>query len=219
MRRRLWVGALGLVLLVPAARYWTWILLSDPVRPADARLAFRRFATAPLGEAERAGGVDIRVSIPDDPSWRRVVRDWGDPGYIVAAVSSGPGQYIYCLKDLDVRVQAKAGDKPVSLEPVQYAPYGYSADCRPAGLRFRAAPGTVVDIRIVVTGSSHSTADLVVEPYWTVGAKDHLVGISIEEDLHLRAIANMLGAAGIIMILFAALPLTRRWRGSRGGPR
>jgi len=214
---RLWVGVLGLVLLAPGALFWGWIWTSDPVRPADVRFAFRRLATVPLSQA--GGTADTAVTIPSDPSWRRIIRNWGDPGYIVGAVSRGPNHHMYCLKDLSVRVQARAGDKPVGLEPAEYAPYGYSADCSPAGLRFRAAPGTVVTIRLAAAGRSDLAADLIVEPYWTVGTKDHLVGISIEKDLHLRAIANALGGAGIIAISFAFLPFARRRRSRGGGAR
>ena len=68
-------------------------------------------------------------------------------------------------------------------------------------------------IHLSVGDQSHRAADLMVEPYWTLGTKDHLVGIAIQEDLHLRAVANTLGAIGILAISFAA------WPGRpRGGP-
>jgi hypothetical protein len=57
---------------------------------------------------------------------------------------------------------------------------------------------------MAVAGQANQTADLVVERYWTVGTKDRLVGIAIEEGLHLRAVATALGIAGIIAISIAA---------------
>ena len=33
MMKWLWVGLLGAVLLVPAALYWAWTWIYDPVRP------------------------------------------------------------------------------------------------------------------------------------------------------------------------------------------
>jgi hypothetical protein len=117
---------------------------------------------------------------------------------------------MYCLKDLGVHVQARIGDQPVILETAEYAPYGYSLDCQPAGLRFRAPQGAVVQIRFESVRHSHRTANLVVEPYWTAGTKDRLVGISIQQDLHVRALATMLGVVGLVMIAVAAFLFSHR---------
>jgi hypothetical protein len=204
------------MLAAPAARYWAWYWISEPVRPADERLAFERLAAVPLGQARggRVGGVAL--TIPSDSSWRRIVRNWGDPGYLIAAAPPGSRNYtydMYCLRDLGVRVQASIGGGPLSLETAEYPPYGYSLDCRPAGLRFRAPQGSVVQIRFEVEGKSDRAADLIVVPYW-LGAKDHLVGISIQEDLQTAATA--LGIAGAILITFAVFLFLRRPR-SRAG--
>jgi hypothetical protein len=117
---------------------------------------------------------------------------------------------MYCLKDLSVRVQARIGDQPVSLETAEYAPYGYSLDCGPAGLRFRAPQGAVVQIRFEALGHSHRRADLVVEPYWTAGTKDRLVGISIQQDLHVQALATILGVVGLVTIVVAVFLFSHR---------
>jgi hypothetical protein len=210
MPRRSWAGVLGLVLLAPAAVYWTWLWISDPVRPADVRLAFERLATVSLNQAQSEGTLNLTATTPNDASWRRIIRNWGNPGYIIGVVSPGPSHYMYCLKDFDVRVQVRIGDELASLKTAEYAPYGYSVDCTPAGLQFRARPGTAVQIHLEAALHSHRPVDLIVEPYWTVGTKDRLVGISIQEDLHLRALANASGIAGIIAISFAALLLSRR---------
>ena len=117
---------------------------------------------------------------------------------------------MYCLKDFGVRVQARIGDQPVNLETAQYAPYGYLLDCEPAGLRFRAPQGAVVQIRVEAVSDSHPTADLVVEPYWTAGTKDRLVGISIQQDLHVRALATILGIVGLVTIMVALFLFSHR---------
>lgn len=210
MPKWLWVGMLGVALLVPTALYWAWVWISDPVRPADARVAFERLARVPLSQAEGDRVVDLTAAMPSDASWRRITRSWGDPGYFIGAVSPGPRHYVYCLENLGIHVQARIGDRPISLETAEYAPYGYSLDCRPAGLQFRAPQGAVVQIRFEAAGYSHRTADLVVEPYWTVGTKDHLVGMSIEHDLHLQAVTTALGIAGIIAISIAAFLFSHR---------
>ena len=56
---------------------------------------------------------------------------------------------MYCLGDLGVRVWASLGGQAVILAAAQ-VPYGFSVDCSPAGLVFRAPPGAVVQIHLVV---------------------------------------------------------------------
>jgi hypothetical protein len=215
MAKWLLVGLLGVVLLTPGMLYWAWIWFSDPVRPADIRAAFQRLATVPFSQAASDRGVEVAARIPDDASWRRVIRNWGDPGYFIGAVSPGSRHYIYCLKDLAVRVKARIGDQPLSLEPAD-APYGYSFNCSPAGLLFRAPPGAVVQIRIDAAGLPREPIDLVVERYWTGGTKDRLVGVYIQEDLHVRFLATVLGIAGIVVISVAAWLFSHRPLQPRG---
>ncbi|MFZ5928014.1 MAG: hypothetical protein ACOYX1_11260 [Acidobacteriota bacterium] len=209
MPKWLWIALLGFALLLPGALYWIWIWISDPVRTTDTQIAFQRMAEAPLSEAAGDRGVEITAKIPSDASWMRVIRNWGDPGYFIGAVLLGPSHYMYCLCDLGARVEARIGDQPVDLE-IADAPYGYSADCRPAGLSFRAPPGSVVRIHVTVASLPSQESYLVVEPHWTVETKDRLVGIGIEEQLHLRAVTTGLGVAGIITIMVAAFLFSRR---------
>jgi len=171
--------------------------------------AFKRLATVPLSRATSNQGLEIMATIPNDASWRRIVRNWGDPGYFIGAASPGPRNYLYCLKDLGVHVEAQIGNQPVDLETAD-APYGYSADCRPVGMQFRAPVGAVVRIRLTVTGRSLPVADLVVEPYWTTGTKDRLVGMAMEEKLHKRTLATGLAVAGIIAMCIAIFLFSHR---------
>ncbi len=209
MLKGLWVGLLGVVLLLPAALYWACIWISDPVRPADVRTAFQRLASVPLSQAAGDLGVEVTATIPNDASWMRIIRNWGDPGYLIGAVAPGPRHYMYCLKDLGVRVEVRIGDQLVGLETAG-VPYGYSIDCEPAGLIFRAPPGAVVKIRLAVTGQPRQAVDLVVQPYWRGEVKDHLVGVYIDEDLHIQALVSTSGAAGILAIAFAAFLFSHR---------
>src|SRR5579872_3242003 len=126
MPKWLWIGLLGVALLVPAGLYWAWIWISDPVRPADALVAFDRLAALPLEQAEGNRTGEIRVTIPSNASWRRIVHHWGEPGYIIAVASPGPGHQMYCLKDLGIHAQAEIGGEPLELQTAEYAPYGYS---------------------------------------------------------------------------------------------
>jgi hypothetical protein len=207
----LWIALLGVALLFPGARYWVDVWISDPVRPADGPIAFQRLAEIPLSEAVRDRGVEFTVAIPSDAAWRRVIRWWGDPGYFIGIVSPGPKSRVDSLQELGAHAEARIGGQPVPLETA-FAPYGYSTDGRPAGLSFQAPPGAVVRIHVTVAKLPVPASDLVVEPHWTVGTKDHLVGIAIEKQLHLRALATASVVTGVITILIAAFLFSRRGR-------
>ncbi|HEY9072633.1 MAG TPA: hypothetical protein VIN67_00750, partial [Desulfobaccales bacterium] len=161
MPKWFWIGLLGVALLVPGTLYWAWIWISDPVRPADTRSAFQALIEVPLSQALGEGGLEITATIPSDASWRRVIRNWGDPGYFIGAVLPGRTDYMYCLNDLGARVEAQVGDRPVDLYTAD-VPYGYSTDCRPAGLSFRVDTGSVVKIHVTVASLPRQAADLVV---------------------------------------------------------
>jgi hypothetical protein len=205
----LWVGTLGMALLLPAVLYWGRVWISDPVRTPDAHTAFQRLASVPISQAERDAGTEITAVIPNDVSWRRIIRDWGDPGYFIGAVAPDRTDYIYCLQGLGAKVEATIGDRPLALEPA-FVPYLYSVDCPPAhaGLMFRAPPGAVVKIHVTVIGQHHQLADLVVQPYWRGEAKDRLVGVYMRDDL--QPIVNKLGLGGLITIAVAVLLFLRR---------
>lgn len=207
MPKWLWITLIGVALLLPRALYWCSMWISDPVTTADTRTAFRRLAAVRLDAAVGSRGVDITATTPSDASWRRVVRNWGDPGYFIGVVLPRPRTYMYCLQDLGARVEARIGDQPVDLETA-YVPYGYSSDCQPAGLLFRAPPGSVVRIHVTVARLPSHAADLVVEPYWAGETKDRLVGTALDDDL--REITTALGVAGIGAILIAAFLFSRR---------
>jgi hypothetical protein len=203
MPKWLWFGLIGVVLLTSAAIYWCRIWISDPVRPADTREAFRRLASVPLRDAGSDRGMEVKVTIPDSTSWKRIIRHWGDPGYFIGAILPGPRRYMYCLKDLGVRAEVRLANQPVDLETAE-VPYGYSIDCEPAGIAFRAPPGAVVQVRLVVTHPPLHPVEVIIEPYWTTGTKDRIVGIAIEEQFHVRSLAIAIGAVGIIAIFIAA---------------
>ncbi len=209
MPKWLWVGLPGVALLIPGAWYWAWIWISDPVRPSDMRAAFQRLVEVPLTQAQGDRGVVFIATIPSDASWMRVIRNWGDPGYFIGAVLRGSSHHVYCLRDLGARVEARIGDQPVALETAD-VPYGYSTDCRPAGLSFRAPSGSAVKIHVTVISLPRQAADLIVEPHWTVGTKDRLAEIGIQQQFHLRELATALGVAGIVMVSIGAFLFLHR---------
>jgi hypothetical protein len=209
MPKWFWVGLLGAALLLPAALYWGWIWLADPVRPADERRAFQRLASVPLSQAAAGLGAEIEVTIPSDTSWLRVLRNWGDPGYFIGAETNGSRDFAYCLQDLEARVEARIGDTLLDIEKA-YAPYGFSAGCEMPGFSFRAPPGSVVRIHVTVAKLPSQPVELIVRPHWTHGTKDRLVGLAIEQQFHVCELTIALGVAGIITILIAAYLFAHR---------
>lgn len=212
VRKRGWqltLFALGFLLVIPALWYWVWVWTSDPVRLSDTAVAFTRLAEVSLKRVQDERSIDLTFITPNDAVWRRIRRHWGDPGYVVVAAAPGDRDYVYCLKDLGINVRAMIGSTALDMETAEYAPYGYSSKCKPVGLLFRTAPDTAVRIQIMATNRITVSGDLVVEPYWTVGTKDRLVGISIQEDLHIQTVANALAVAGLILISVSASIFSR----------
>jgi hypothetical protein len=209
MRRsfQLWLGAFGL-LLVSAA---LWISKSYPLHREDVSIAFARLAEVPLNQVEGQGSVDLTLSTPNNAAWTRIRDSWGDPGYIVAAVSPGSRRDMYCLQKLDLNIRVTIGAHEVSLGTAEYPPYGYSADCKPVGVQFRAPAGAMVRIQVAgQRGRFNCPADLIIEPYWTVGTKDHLVGAALEQQFHLRTVASFLALAGGATLVGALWLFVRR---------
>lgn len=188
-----------------------WIFRAYPLHAGDAAAAFQRLAEVPLDQLESQGLQDVVVTAPSSAVWKRIRRTWGDPGYIIAVVSPGPRQYLFCLEKLDLRISVALDSQQLELRTAEYPPYGYSANCKPVGLQFRAPEGATVRIRVAGgLGQVPRPANLVVEPYWTTGAKDHLVGVAIEEQSHLRAVAAFSAVVGAAMLACGLWLFARR---------
>ena len=202
------LAAIGSLLI--SAALWIW--RAYPLHTGDDRIAFERLADVPLGQMESQEAVDVTVTIPNSAVWRRIKRSWGDPGYIIAVVSPGPRQYLYCLEKLGLRISAALDFEQLNLRTAEYPPYGYSIDCKPAGLQFRAPEGATVQIHVAGDHRRFAhPANLIVEPYWTVGTKDHLVSVAFEEQFHLRGVASFTAVAGAAMLACALWLFARHW--------
>lgn len=164
--RWLLAATVGVGLVLPAAWYWGWIILTDPVRPADEDVAFERLAVVPISRAEDKRTATTTFVVPSGPSWERLVRNWGDPGFIIAVAPLRDSTHLYCLKDLGVAVQITVAGKPVHLDDAEYAPYGFSINCKPAGLQFKASPKTTVRLIVELSTGSYPPAEIIVVPYW-----------------------------------------------------
>jgi hypothetical protein len=197
--------AVGLLLLLPEA----WYLISDPIRPNDAAVAFKDLAEIPAFQLREQHSVNLTVTAPNDPAWKRIRRSWGEPDYAIVHVgrNSLVGAYQHCFDAVSVGVTQ--GESQLSLEdsgPI----YGFSTDsdgfpplCKSLGKKFRVRPGSAVQIDITAQ-SDQLTSDtkVIVRPVWDY-TKDKLVGVAIDEDL--RLIVKWLAVFGLAIMLLAGL--------------
>lgn len=211
---KLWACAGGLVLVL--AGMLARPLAIDTLRPDEVKAAFARLADVPLDLTQTGKSVELAVTIPNDEVWRRIRQLWGEPGYIVAAVSSPAGNYMYCLSQLGLTASVTANGVPVNAVTADQPPYGYSANlsCTQLGVRFTAAPGERLQVAINGQPDHVSKGDrITVEPYWSGETKDRLVGIGLEEDLkkfHLKTVWRVLVTLGAAAMIYGFWGVLKR---------
>src|SRR5690348_5254543 len=104
--RRIRVGFLAAGLILLALAGWLWP--RPTLRATDPQVAFGTMKRVPL-EATRSGRpLDIDLTVPDNPAWARISKEWGDPGYLIAAVASARN-YVYCFDKIGLKARATVG--------------------------------------------------------------------------------------------------------------
>lgn len=190
---------IGVVLVLP-------FVFAAGKKPVNEALAEQPFKTIPLDTL--APGVHaISVRIPDSAEWTNIRKQWGDPGYIVAVSSSSKSKYLRCIsqQQLSVSLQDFAG-RPVTTQAAEGAPYGYSSECSRPGVRFEAAPGSVVTLQVNRSADLGDTSDdLIVAPFWDSGVKDHMVGGLLDQDL--APVFNISAVVGAVLMVASLLLL------------
>jgi hypothetical protein len=197
------VAVVALGLLLPSV----WYLSSDSLRRGEEQAAFERVATVPLNQVESLGSLDLTVKVPDDADRRRIRRFWGDPGYLIAAVSDR--KHIYCFERLGLTIQARVLADKIALEAAKEPLYGYSAECQSDGLKFRAPPGATLQLHVVAEGDRDlPSGNLIVTGYWTGETKDRIVGMDLDDDL--RKLSRLIAISGGVMLVCAAWLFARQ---------
>jgi len=207
MKRRLagfLLCVIGALLGIPQI----WSSTKTSLRPGDEKIAFTPLYRTGLENLDQ--GATFSVTIPNNEAWRRIRRAWGDPEYVIAPVSPDL-ETMYCLDTWDIELQARVDGRPLPTQTANSAPYGFSVSCSsPVGVRFNAAPGSRVEIRVdKVRHGMASKGDLIVTTYWWDG-KDKLVGIALDRDLRIpfliMAAAGILclGSGGVLLLLVPA---------------
>jgi hypothetical protein len=202
--RKLCHVALGSLMVLSSV----WYHVVRPMRAPDARVAFTPLAVVPVSNAEGGSVLEAAVSIPDNPAWSRIRRQWGDPEYLIGYVRSDDRR-LSCLEEVSTAVRISFGQTPLELRWSSRPPYGYSAECQYSGMSFRFRPGSQLQIHIQLASGhvSPQNAAVVVIPYWTSDIKDRLVGLDLSEKL--RGPINVLGILGAVGIALSIIRIPR----------
>jgi hypothetical protein len=196
------VGVVGLLLLIPGAFSVPSMVFG--LKSGDDLVALTPLASVRLDQIGTAPLI-IKLVIPDTPQWRRIRRVWGEPAFIISAVSSEK-EFAYCLPDLGMTVEVGGHGNKIPLE-FSNPPYSYSTDWERSSLTFQAAPGTELAAKITNAGDRMlPSGDLIIVSYW-FNTKDKLVGISIDREL--RPILTATSSLGFVLIVIAAWSLLR----------
>jgi hypothetical protein len=204
-RVELWLAITGLILVAPGVAW----LFSFRLTGDDAGTAFTRLARIPLEHLEKTRSAAVIVTVPDNVQWQRVRRAWGDPGYILAAVSPPHRNLVHCFDGLGTEAEVMRGGARIPLEAASAPPYGLSTECQANGLKFLAPPGSELTIRVLATSQQPLPAgELILMSYWNDRTKDRLVGVDLDEDL--GKVLRVTSGIGLILMLSAACLATRR---------
>jgi hypothetical protein len=195
-------GVAGLLLLIPGVLS---VFHAVRLEPGDDLVALTPLASIRLGQIG-AEPVVTKLVVPDTRQWRRIRRAWGDPSFIISAVSSEKS-FAYCLPDLGLSVEASLQGNKISLESSN-PPYGYSSGCERSSLAFRAVSGSDLIVTITKSGDLPSpSGEVIIVSYWA-NTKDKLVGISLEREL--KPIVTATSSLGVVLIVVAAYIHLRR---------
>jgi hypothetical protein len=183
-------------------------LMRDRVKPAEADIAFANLAEVQLDRLEAMRSLSVPVVIADTPDWVHIRHVWGEPDYIIAAIS--PSQRsIYCLSDLGLAIDMIHQGSRVQTES-SAVPHGYSLysrGCATVAVKFRASPGNKLTVSITKSKMRPlPPGELIIRPEWW-NTKDKIVGISLDEDV--RQLIPILFVLGSLLALPAAVLLFR----------
>jgi hypothetical protein len=197
------VGVLGLLAL--AAGSYLAFPRTQNLSQADAAAALANIADVKLDHIAATDSLAIPVVIPDTPQWVRIRRNWGEPDFVIAAVS--PDNSCYCLPKLRLTITVADNGEQIPQQPAG-PPYGHSSDCSTSTLKFNAAPGTTLTVSVVKngTGSLPQGELIIVGSWWNT--KDKLVGIALDQEL--GSVPTIAIISGLVLILFAGLLTWRR---------
>jgi hypothetical protein len=198
------VGVLGLLAL--AAGSYLAFPRTQYLSPADANVALANLGDVKLDRVAATDSLAIALEIPDTPQWARIRRKWGEPDFVIAAVS--PVKSVcHCLPKMPMTITLVRDGDQIPIEPTG-APYGHSSVCELSSFKFKAAPGTKLTVGVAKNGTEPlPPGDLIVVGNWW-NTKDKLVGVSLDQEL--RSVPTIAMVGGSVLVLLAASLIWRR---------
>lgn len=194
---------LGLLLLVAVV----WLYVRPPIDSNDAAFAFTPVYQIPLPELQQNRSLDRSFSIPAGDRWKRLFRAWGNPGYVVTAISSDQGT-TYCLERLGIDVEVIVGSGLSQALPATDPLYAHRAECLPIGVKFEANADEPVTLKVTTRASSLPPGYLSINAYWKSDVKDKLVGVSLDREL--RQPTLIAAGLGLLLVAVACALVLRR---------
>jgi hypothetical protein len=197
-RLPLWLVAIGTLLLVPRT---LWVAGSrNRLSDDDARVALQPLNRIHLDSIDQEP-ISVTLIIPNTTQWTKIRNVWGEPEFVISAVDAA-GRFALCLPEMPVRIELI--DRTGRVLPLQPdgGPYGYSTRCASSSLRFHAAPGNELTLKLAGTrGSPAPAGDLIVVSDW-FNTKDKLVGLDLDKDV--ESLVKWLSIPGLLLVVSGA---------------
>lgn len=146
----------------------------------------------------------LKIRIPDDPTWKRLERELGQPQFFIGGV--GFQNTVLCAEAMNLAVTISSAGGRIPLQQSHF-PYGYSStDCTNIGFDFSAGNGEHVSIEISTRSDEPTAFDIEVVSVWPEPIKDATVGALFQRDFDrifrtVAAIGAVMLAAGISIIV------------------
>jgi hypothetical protein len=147
------------------------------LRRSDVLAAVQPLVAIPLGSLPADSPLSKRVAIPSGGWWKRMVKSYGEPKILIAAVNvpidqEGRRRRVYRSDEVDLAVAVSHRGSLVPLEHTTDAPYGYSSEEQSDAWLFRAVEAERLTVTVARHGSSATSlppGELVVVPDWPRG--------------------------------------------------
>ena len=195
-RLPLWLGAVGTFFLVPRA---LWVAgSSSRLTYDDARVALEPLNRIHFDKNDQ-GPISVTLRIPNTTQWTKILSVWGVPEFVISAVDTA-GRLALCLPEMPVRIELfDQTDRLIRLHPGG-GPYLYSTLCASNSLRFHAAPGDELTLKLERLGTVPAV-DLIVVGDW-FDTKDKLVGLDLEKSV--GGLVKSLSIPGFLLVVSGA---------------
>jgi hypothetical protein len=205
-RRKVLVVVAGVALMMPAAYVAEQELFV--LRRADVLRAVQPLVEIPLTGVGAGSSVTRELNVPSDSSWTRMIRQYGEPQLLVAAVNipiaeDGADRRVYRPDEVDLDVAVSRSGTPVPIRRTTEAPYAYSSDQVSSAWLFDAASGAHLTVTVGRRGSSEAQrlpGEIVVVASWPRGnIASALDGFAIVDTV--RWILLAMALAGAVLLV------------------